>query len=36
VGTPEQASDAQIESRAKGLVFEDAVLVSPLLCSSAW
>lgn len=36
MGTPEQASKAQLETRAKGLVFEDAVLVCLLLCSSAW
>jgi hypothetical protein len=36
VGTADQASDAQLETRAKGLVLEDAVLVCPLLCSSAW
>lgn len=29
MGTADQASDAQLETRAKGLVFEDAVLVSP-------
>ena len=34
MGLPEQASKGQVETRAKGLVFEDAVLVCPLLSSS--
>ena len=35
MGLSEQASEGQMATRAKGLVFEDAVLVSPLLSSSA-
>ena len=34
MGLPEQASKGQLETRAKGLVFEDAVLVRPFLSSS--
>jgi hypothetical protein len=30
VGTADEASDEQLETRAKGLVFEDAVLVCPI------
>jgi hypothetical protein len=30
VGTADEASGAQLETRAKGLVFEDAVLVCHL------
>jgi hypothetical protein len=36
VGTPDEASDAQLETRAKGLVFEDAVLVCLLPSSNPW
>jgi hypothetical protein len=36
VGTADEASDAKLETRAKGLVFEDAVLVCLLPSSSAW
>jgi hypothetical protein len=36
VGTPEQASEGQLVTRAKGLVFEDAVLVCLLPSSNPW